>query len=110
MAMTRNLNRNVVPIDLQVRIEAMYIRNRNHFRYMGDDELAFNLGTVSNVKLIYDRFRESRNGEPAWTELDGLHAKLMREARDREQTSRARAKHDVEFHAWKDIELATTFR
>lgn len=104
------LNRNVVPFDLQARVEAMYRRNRNHFRYMGDDELAFNLGTVSNVKLIYDRFRESHTGEPAWTELDGLHAKLMRETRDREQTFRARVKHDVEFHAWKDIELATTFR
>ena len=105
-----NLNRNTVPFDLQVRIEAMYRRNRNHFRYMGDDELAFNLATVSNVKLIYDRFRESCTGEPAWTELDGLHAKLMREMRDREQTARSRARHDAEFHAWKDIELASTCR
>lgn len=52
MAMS-DLNRNVVPFDLQVRVEAMYRRNRNHFRYM---------------------------------------------------------RHDAEFHAWRDIELATTFR
>ena len=109
MAM-RNLNCNVVPFDLQVRVEAMYRRNRNYFRYMGDDELTFNLGTVWDLKRVYDRFRGSHNGEPVWTELDGLHAKLMREMRDREQTRRARVKHDSEFHAWRDIELASTLR
>lgn len=110
MTMTRNLNRNVVSFDLQVRIEAMYLRNRNYFRYMGDDELSFNTTIVSKLKQIYDQFRELHTGEPAWTELDGLHAKLMREMRDREQTFRARIKHDDEFNAWQDIELATTFR
>lgn len=52
MAMSTSLNRNVVPIDLQARIEVMYRRNRNHFRYMGDDELAFNLDTVSKLKQV----------------------------------------------------------
>lgn len=100
------LNSSVVPFDLQVRIEAMYRRNRNYFRYMGSNELRETYRMIVRISEAYQAFRVESPSEPEWPELRGLRRKLEREIRARRQIEHAREKHDAEYRAFCEIQQA----
>ena len=104
--MTRNLNRSVVSFDLQVRIEALYRRNRNYFRYMGSNELRETYRTIVGISEAYQAFRVASPSEPEWPELRELRRKLEREIRARRQLEHAREKHDAEYRTFCAIQNA----
>lgn len=102
----RSLNASVVPESLQEQVESLYNRSRNYYRYMGRCELRDTYETIARISEAYRVLRAASPSEPEWPELRELMRKLEREIRARRQIEHARAKHDAEYRAFREIQNA----